>query len=66
MTGKKKKQKLHKPPSADVAPATVPRGEFTRILGNLARIDPEPRKDVRSEDSKKGIPLIAPTQKPER
>lgn len=46
-------------------PATVPRDEFTRILGNLASTPSEKRKDAPTGEKKKQATIIPPTKERE-
>lgn len=43
-------------------PKTVPRDEFTRIMGDLASMPPEKRKEIRAGGMKRhGKKMIPPT-----
>lgn len=41
-------------------PATVPCDEFTRIMGKLASMPPEKRKDIRAGEKKRQGRMIQP------
>jgi hypothetical protein len=44
----------------NAVPATVPRDEFTRILGNLASSPPEKRTEIRAGGKKRQGKMIQP------